>query len=272
VEKRGFLVFFLCITSLLFQGQNISGFWKGNLTMGSACFPVNNVELQLTIVNDSAFGSTYHYLDVDNYIKKSVEGRYNAASRILNIKELLVSTYHIPNRCVICLKDFQLTYSKEGKLEILKGNWVGNILGTSTPCGPGTLQLSRIKESFFKEAPEVIVDTGTIRLDFYDNGVIDDDSISLKVNKQMVLSNQKLTAKPITIFLKIDEVNTFQEVELIAENEGSISPNTALLIITAGEKRFRLDVSSTETKSAKIRFVYSGGMKTPEEVIQIKQP
>ncbi len=255
------------MVSLLFHGQNINGFWKGSLTMGSACFPVNNVELQITISNDSAFGSTYHYLDVDNYIKKTVEGKYNAASKLLTIKEIIVSTYHIPNRCVICLKDFQLTYSKDGKVEMLKGSWMGNILETSTPCGPGTLQLSRIKESFFKEAPEVIVDTGNIRLDFYDNGVIDDDSISLKVNKQLVLSNKKLAAKPITIFLRIDEANTFQEVELIAENEGSISPNTALLIITAGEKRFRLDVSSTETKSAKIRFVYSKGMKTPTEVL-----
>jgi hypothetical protein len=229
--------------------------------MGSACFPVNNMELQITATGSTVTGSTYHYLDIDNYIKKSVEGTYNAATKTLQVKELLISTYHIPNRCVICLKNFQFTYSKEGKVETLKGSWVGNILGTPTPCGPGTIELSRIKESFFKEAPEVIVDTGDLRLDFYDNGIIDDDSISLRVNRKIVLTNKKLTAKPITIFLRIDEANTFQEVEMIADNEGSISPNTALLIITAGTKRYQLNVSSTETKSAKIRFVYSKGTK-----------
>ena len=43
---------------------------------------------------------------------------------------------------------------------------------------------------------------------------------------------------------------------MIAENLGSIVPNTALLIITAGEKRYQLFLSSTEQKSAKVRFVY----------------
>jgi hypothetical protein len=43
---------------------------------------------------------------------------------------------------------------------------------------------------------------------------------------------------------------------MVAENLGSIPPNTALLIITAGEKRYRLFLSSTEVKSAKVRFVY----------------
>jgi len=222
------------------------------------------MEVQITVVGSSVVGSSYHYLDIDNYIKKSVEGNYNPAAKTLEIKELLISTYHIPNRCVICLKNFQFVYSRVGKVETLKGSWIGNILGTPTPCGPGTIELSRIKESFFNEVPEVIVDTGDLRLDFYDNGIIDDDSISLRVNKKTVLTNKKLTAKPITIFLRIDETNTFQEVEMIADNEGSISPNTALLIITAGTKRYQLNVSSTETKSAKIRFVYSKGIKSVE--------
>jgi hypothetical protein len=54
---------------------------------------------------------------------------------------------------------------------------------------------------------------------------------------------------------------------MVAENEGSIPPNTALLIITAGEKRYQLFLSSTQSKSAVVRFVYekgaSGESKTP---------
>jgi hypothetical protein len=113
-----------------------------------------------------------------------------------------------------------------------------------------------VAESAFKEIPEIAVDTGTLRLDFYDNAIVDDDSISVYVNNKLVLTHQRLSLKPITTYVKIDLQNTFQEVEMVAENMGSIPPNTALLIVTAGEKRYRLYLTSTETKSAKVRFIY----------------
>jgi hypothetical protein len=83
------------------------------------------------------------------------------------------------------------------------------------------------------------------------------------VNQQVILSHQRLTATPITSFLKVDLHNTFQEIEMVAENLGSIPPNTALLIITAGEKRYQLFLTSTQTKSAKVRFVYEKQNATP---------
>jgi hypothetical protein len=43
---------------------------------------------------------------------------------------------------------------------------------------------------------------------------------------------------------------------MMAENEGSIPPNTALLIVTAPNLYHRLYMSSTKEKSAKLRFVY----------------
>lgn len=72
----------------------------------------------------------------------------------------------------------------------------------------------------------------------------------------MVATHQLLSTKPVTMYVKIDPDNTLQEVEMKAENLGSIPPNTALLIITAGNKRYRLYLTSTDTKNAMIRFVY----------------
>ena len=141
-------------------------------------------------------------------------------------------------------------------METLTGGWTGYIQGTNLSCEAGNIVLTRIKESAFKEIPEVAVDTGQLRLDFYDNNQIDGDSITVLVNGRTILSHQKLTAKPVTTYVTIDFQNKFQEVEMIAENLGSIPPNTALLIVTAGEHRYQLFLSSTETKSAKVRFVY----------------
>ena len=220
------------------------------------CFAENNIELQLTINGEKVTGDSYHYQDIHNYVKKKVKGTYDPTTKRLTVIETIVTTYHIPMQCVICIKTFELEYSKTDNVEILSGNWHGNVMNTGADCLGGSITLSRIAESAFKEIPEVKVDTGTLRLDFYDNGVIDGDSITIKVNKQVVATNQLLSAKPITLFVTIDLNNRFQEVEMIAENLGSIPPNTALLIVTAGKKRYRLYLTSTESKSAMVRFVY----------------
>ena len=101
-----------------------------------------------------------------------------------------------------------------------------------------------------------MVDTGKIRLDFYDNATIDGDSITVLVNHNVVVSHQMLSARPITTYVSVDPNNPFYEIEMVAENEGSIPPNTALLIITAGSKKYQLFLSSTTAKSAMIRIVY----------------
>ncbi len=94
-------------------------------------------------------------------------------------------------------------------------------------------------------------------MDFYDNGVVDGDSITVFVNNNVVVSNQRLSTKPVTAFVRVDIASPFQEVEMKAENLGSIPPNTALVLITAGTKRYRLFLTSTKTNTAIIRFVYS---------------
>lgn len=251
------LILILWMGSGIDYAQDISGFWKGSLTIPNACFATNNIEMQITLNNGLLTGNSYHYRDIDNYIKKNTSGTYDRQSKSVMISEIDVTTYHIPTRCIICIKNYRLTYKKEGNQEVLTGEWTGNILGNdAAACGPGTLTLYRIKESAFKAIPEINVDTGQIRLDFYDNGVVDGDSITVLANNKVLVSNHKLSAKPATIFLRIDEHNTFQEIEMRADNLGSIIPNTALLIVTAGNKKYQLFLSSTEQKNAKVRFVY----------------
>jgi len=226
------------------------------------CFPENNIELQLNIKGSGAAGDSYHYQDVYNYVKKKFRGVYDPELKRITLQEGIVTAYHIPARCEICVKQFDLVYSKSGNVETLSGRWNGNVINTNASCEGGSIVLTRIRESAFKEIPEIKVDTGTIRLDFYDNAEIDGDSITVLVNKNVVLTHQKLSAKPLTTYLKVDLLNTFYEVEMVAENLGSIPPNTAILIITAGKKRYQLSLATTGTKSAMVRFIYDS------EVIQ----
>ena len=259
MNKKFIAAYFICVSPFFVVAQDISGFWKGTLDMGNGCFAVNNIELQITIKGDSIYGNSYHYFDVENYVKKKFTGFYDAKATRISLQEGVVTTFKIPLECKVCIKKYELSYSRNGNQEFLKGGWTGVLADTYLDCESGSITLSRVRESAFKEIPEINVDTGKIRLDFYDNGQIDDDSISVMVNNKTVLTHQKLGAAPITTFIRMDLDSKFQEVEMIAENVGSIPPNTALLIITAGNKRYELFLTSSDQKSAKVRFLYEKG-------------
>jgi len=256
MNKKFLLAYLIFFSPYFIQAQDVSGFWKGTLDMVGGCFAVNNIELQISIKGDSVYASSYHYLDINNYVKKKFAGTYDAKAKKIVLQEALVTTFKIPSQCLVCIKKYELNYTVGSKEEFLKGGWTSIVTGNFIDCESGPIRLARISESAFKEIPEIVTDTGVIRLDFYDNGDIDNDSISVKINNQIVLTHQKLSAEPITTYIKVDLNHTFQEVEMIAENLGSIPPNTALLIITAGKKRYELFMSSSNQKSAKVRFVY----------------
>jgi hypothetical protein len=47
-------------------------------------------------------------------------------------------------------------------------------------------------------------------------------------------------------------MNSHHEFVMVANNLGSIPPNTALMVITTGGKRYELFISSDEKKNAKV--------------------
>jgi hypothetical protein len=96
----------------------------------------------------------------------------------------------------------------------------------------------------------------TVRL--YDNGEIDDDTISVYMNNQLVLSSKRLSAAPLSLTLKLDETNPEYVLVMVAENLGRIPPNTSLMIVQDGDKRYQVRITSTNQKNAMVRFRYQG--------------
>lgn len=94
----------------------------------------------------------------------------------------------------------------------------------------------------------------TVRL--YDNGEIDGDSISIYYDKKLLLIHQGLSTAPITVKLKLEDDDEVHELVMVAENLGRIPPNTALMIVDAGDQRFEVRITSTEQKNALVRFKY----------------
>jgi hypothetical protein len=102
----------------------------------------------------------------------------------------------------------------------------------------------------------ITVNTNEIELDIYDDGTIDNDTVSVFLDKKMVISHAMLTDRPIVMKVHLDEDNDYHEVVMVADNEGTIPPNTSLMIVKAGDKRYEVRIVSTEQKNATVIFKY----------------
>ncbi len=100
------------------------------------------------------------------------------------------------------------------------------------------------------------VANGKIDISLYDNGEIDDDTISVYLDGNMVLANQRLSHKPINYTLQLTQLGEEHTLTMVAENMGRIPPNTSLMIIQDGDKRYQVSITSTEQKNAMVRFRY----------------
>ena len=103
---------------------------------------------------------------------------------------------------------------------------------------------------------DVVVNTKSIFLQLYDNGIVDDDSVSIFFNGKLLLSHQRISETPIVLNIELDENNPRNELLLFAENLGRIPPNTALIIVTAGDKRFELFSKADMNENAVLLFRY----------------
>ena len=103
----------------------------------------------------------------------------------------------------------------------------------------------------------IVVHDKKIKLNIYDNGIIDGDTISIYYNGRSILKNKGLTANPLVVEIELDENITLHSIVLFAENLGSIPPNTALVIFTTTDgKRYEMHASSTLQQNAAIVFEY----------------
>jgi hypothetical protein len=102
----------------------------------------------------------------------------------------------------------------------------------------------------------IVVNTNDITINVYDNGTIDHDTISIFVDKKLVISKQMLTTSPITVKLKLNDEIPYHELVMVAENLGDIPPNTSLMVVKAGDKEYEVRITSTEQKNAVIIFKF----------------
>jgi hypothetical protein len=277
---RGPVLAILLILSCVGRGEDLNGIWKGTLTQGpGGCYPQYFLELQINFNGDRLTGKAYDYYDKTHFVKMSFTGRYNPQTHRLVIIENEVIQADIPGECEPCIKTYDLNYSKNGEQEELNGDWKGTYSNRQLVCPPGQIRLKRATHSDFpididqsdtlialqktlhlQPRQPTLVKTITlhaadVKIDLYDDGVIDGDSVTVFINNKLLLYHQMLTDRPLTIHLNAFP-NMEYELVMYADNLGTIPPNTALLMVTSGDEKYEAFMSSSEQNSATIRFVY----------------
>lgn len=104
-------------------------------------------------------------------------------------------------------------------------------------------------------ALEIPISGDSIELNFYDNAEIDGDSITLFLNERLIFQHIFLTDKPFVVKIPVSDLQQANELVMVAENLGSIPPNTSFMVAHVGGQRYEARLVSTEGSSAMIRFV-----------------
>jgi hypothetical protein len=115
-----------------------------------------------------------------------------------------------------------------------------------------------VEEQFKKRenvvANEITVNSDSLKVDFYDNGEIDGDSISIFYNNNLIAFNRLLSTRAVHFNIGLDTTREVNEITMFADNLGSIPPNTALMVVTDGKKQYQIRMASSLEQNATLRI------------------
>lgn len=113
-----------------------------------------------------------------------------------------------------------------------------------------------LKERENKLEKTIVVHSPDITIRLYDNGEIDNDTVTVYHNNLAVVWKKRLSYEPLTITLHATDEDNRHELVMVADNMGTVPPNTAFMIVTSGDQRYELSLASDLKHSAKVVIEY----------------
>jgi len=101
----------------------------------------------------------------------------------------------------------------------------------------------------------IFVTGDSLQLTFYDDGIVDGDSISLFLNKQLIFQHLMLTNKPFVQEISLAGLPQENTLTMVAENLGTIPPNTAYIEAKTKKKTYSIYLSSDLNDNATIKLI-----------------
>lgn len=92
----------------------------------------------------------------------------------------------------------------------------------------------------------------SLEITFYDNGTVDGDTISVLLNRKIIIAKKQLTTEPLTEKIPLPRDVDSLELLMYAENLGAFPPNTGILILKDGKSRIDIRFAGDLSRSASI--------------------
>ena len=217
----------------------------------------NNMQgpVHLEKTNETSFPDEWDFI-IENYTAGANDPYY-----IDSIAALASVPVIIPEEKIIPQKENTILNKENEKEKVYRANKKTEPANPVDQSRPEQKQLTvrkTIEEDFkIREkiiATEIPLAGYSIELRFYDNAEIDGDSISLFLNGNLIFQHIRLTASAYTIKLSVNELLNNNELVMVAENLGSIPPNTSYMLAIVDNKRYEAMLRSSEESSAVIRL------------------
>ena len=263
--------------------QEFEGSWRGRYVSAGGVVQPQRVDLEMHAIDATHYTGVLHlYYRNNGFEHTKVSGTYDPKAATFLLLEDSAISYRLGLFSQQCLGNSLMRIRRSENEITLYGIWVDKKKGIfKCPNQPIQYELqlgekdslppAETKDTLppvetaepkadkrITDVQKVIdvtaVEADSIRFDVYDSGTIDGDSISVYFNDRVVLSNQGISAKPITFYVSLNKNIPFNKVTMKALNLGSIPPNTAYMVITTKKKTYRLSLNSDLKKSGTIEF------------------
>ena len=268
-------LFFQVLIYFLFSqycyAQSLSGLWKGSTEHSIWVLNPTEVILEIEISDDSIItGVIHNYYKKERFEHIKIGGIINWKDSIINISEEEEISHNINTKIYqTCLGKMKLMLTQTGNVFYLNGNWKDKsrklfhcptlTVSFEKPFKDNVesekVDLSEIRKTDIQKVIELTTEeTDSIKCSIYDNGEIDNDTVSLYFNNSLIVVKQRLTAQPIDFYLSLDKTKQIHKIKLFADNLGSIPPNTAVLVIVTRKNRYVITLSSNYFQNGSVEF------------------
>lgn len=273
-------------------GQDISGKWIGRYEDANAvATSLEELEVNISLTGDTIKGTSYLQFGRGiGYQKYGLNGIYNKKDKTVYFsedEEIEIHTY----KNISIPGSYNLTLSTDGSKMRLEGYWeTDNIRHYGFPMRSVVWLEKVIPEKAVTIAPDTTThvtytkyrnastrnltnseklarntniqktieldsnESDNILIEFSDNVRIDNDIISVFINEGRVINQQTLSEIPIPIRISLSDKDVVV-LKVAADSYGAMPPCTTQMTVTTNKHKYVVDLSSTFTSNAAVKFV-----------------
>lgn len=249
--------------------QDLSGKWQGNYGSNPFTTKPEKVVVDLSFYHDTLVSGTSHiYYRRGGYEHYRVSGVLHKKDSSIYFKEDSVIGRKGGFGVSYVMCNYKMRLTKTDSSLLYQGTLRDN--NTEFTLIPTTVWLEKpiprkpkpkLKDKNLDRAMNVqsLIEIAeqekdSIKVEIWDNAMIDGDVISVYENDSLIMHNRKLEADHIVFYISVDKSNSLCKLAMAAESQGSVPPCTAHMLVTTRLKKYELDLSSDSYKTGVLEF------------------